>query len=235
MLCKIADLIAEVPAADGLDIRCRDYLFHESTAADIIIRSDLYRKGHYDPRLPQTTVAYMESAYQFYLELLRFDGFYLHASAVVRDGRAYLFSGHPKAGKSTHTRLWLDTFGDCCIINDDKPALRRLDGIWYAYGTPWCGKDGINHNKRAPLAGVCFLKKAEENRIRRLDAVEAMQKLLSQTIYKFTQVEQLDMLLQHLELFLQEVPVFELENKPESSAAQLSYETMDRCVREARQ
>ena len=228
MLCQIAELIAEIPAADGLADRCRDYLFPESTGADIIIRTDLYRRGNYDPRLPETTVAYMESAYQFYLQLLQFDGFYLHSSAVVRDGKAYLFSGNPGAGKSTHTRLWQSTFGQeqCCIINDDKPAMRRIDGKWYAYGTPWCGKDGINQNRKAPIAGVCFLKKASENRIRRLDSAEAMHKVLSQTIYKFQDVEQLDLLLKHLELFLQEVPVFELENLPEPAAARLSYETM---------
>lgn len=44
------------------------------------------------------------------------------------------------------------------VFNDDKPALRRLDGRWYAYGTPWCGKDGINLNQKWPLGGICFLE-----------------------------------------------------------------------------
>lgn len=227
MLCKIADLIVDVPEAGGLASRCKDYLYADEVGADITVRTELYRREKYDPRLDERVLAYMESAYQFYLELVNYEGFYLHSSAVVRDGKAYLFSGPSRVGKSTHTRLWQDAFGpDIRVINDDKPALRRVDGVWYAYGTPWCGKDGINANEMAPLAGVCFLRKAKENKIRRLSKIEAMQKILSQTIYKFSDVNQLDKLLGHLDVFLQEIPVYELENVPEPSAARLSYETM---------
>ena len=186
MLCRIADLIADVPTAGGLAPRCEEYLCNLELQPDIVIREDLYRTERYDPRLSSNTIAYMESAYQFYQKLVRFDGFYLHSSALVLDGKAYLFSGHSGVGKSTHTCLWQSVFGsDARIINDDKPALRRIDGIWYAYGTPWCGKDGINKNEKAPIAGVCFLKQAKDNHIRCLTAAEAMQRIMSQTIYKF--------------------------------------------------
>ncbi len=234
MVCKIADLIVNVPSAGGLAPRCEAYLTDEAVSTDIVIRTELYRKERYDPKVGENTIAYMESAYQFYLELVKYNGFFLHASAVVRDGKAYLFSGPCRVGKSTHTALWQRTFGsDVYVINDDKPALRRIDGTWYAYGTPWCGKDGINRNEKAPLAGVCFLKKAPENRIRRLDAAEAMKKILSQTIYKFHDVRSLDSLLENLDLFLGEIPVYELENIPEPSAARLSYEVMHAGTQEA--
>lgn len=229
MLCKIADLLVEVPAAGGLDSRCREYLWSCADSPDILICQDAYRPERYDPRLGENTVAYMESAYQFYLNLVNFQGFYLHSSAVVLDGKAYLFSGPCRVGKSTHARQWQTAFGtDVQIINDDKPAIRLIDGRWYAYGTPWCGKDGINKNIKAPLAGVCFLKKAAQNRIRKIDPVEAMQKILCQTIYKFDSVDQLDKLLMLLNQFLQEIPVYELENLPEPAAAHMSFETM-RC------
>lgn len=232
MLCKIADLITDVPDTGGLAPRCLDYRYSGMQMPDIVIREERYRRGHYDPRLSENTVAYMEAAYQFYLELVNFSGFYLHASAVVKDGKAYLFSGPSRAGKSTHGRLWQQEF-DAYVINDDKPALRLLDGTWYAYGTPWCGKDGINRNEKVPVAGLCFLKKAPENRIRRLDLQEAMRKILSQTIYKFTQAEQLDKMLGLVEQFLRKIPVYELENVPEPTAAQLSCETLNRGAEEA--
>lgn len=234
MLCKIADLITDVPDTGGLAPRCLAYLWDGQENVDIVIYADRFRRDHYDPRLSENTVAYMEAAYQFYLALVNFSGFYLHASAVVLDGKAYLFSGASRAGKSTHARLWQQVFGsEAYVINDDKPALRLLDGTWYAYGTPWCGKDGINRNERAPVAGVCFLKKGPENKIRRLDLQEAMRKILSQTIYKFSQAEQLDKMLGLLEHFLRQIPVYELENVPEPSAAQLSYETLRRGAEEA--
>lgn len=233
--CKIANLITKIPAADGLEARCREYITDDESGADIIIRTDLYRREKYDEKLPYKTVAYMESAYQFYLELVNYNGFYLHSSAIVMDGRAYLFSGPSGVGKSTHTGLWQELFGaeNARIINDDKPALRMMDGQWIAYGTPWCGKDGININESAPVAGVCFLKQGEQNSIRRMSKFEAMQRIIGQTIYKFNDAEQLDKLLKSLEDFLDKIPVYELENVPEPAAAQLSYETMCRGAKEA--
>ena len=234
MICKVADLIVDVPDAEGLDLRCQEYNQDGKDGADFVIRTDLYRRERYDSRLPSKTVAYMESAYQFYLKLVDYDGFYLHSSAVVHDGRAYLFSGPSGVGKSTHTRLWQNTFGEAAyVINDDKPAVRQMDGTWYAYGTPWCGKDGINKNEKAPLAGVCFLKQGSENKIRRLSGFEAMQKILGQTIYKFDEAVKLDRLLKSVEAFIAVIPVYELENIPETSAAELSYETMLAGAKEA--
>ena len=227
MLCKIADLLTEVPAAGGLAPRCEAYLCEKDLSPQIIIREEAYRAARYDSRLPYETVAYMEAAYQFYLQLVDHRGFYLHSSAVMLDGRVYLFSGPCRAGKSTHTRLWQQTFGpEARIINDDKPAIRLMDGQWLAYGTPWCGKDGINENASAPIAGVCFLKKAPHNAIRRLTAMEAATRILGQTIHKFETAEKLDKLLSLLNRFVADIPVYELENLPEPAAARLSFEAM---------
>lgn len=161
-----------------------------------------------------------------------YNGLMLHASAAALGGRAYLFSGPCGRGKSTHTRLWQQTFGEAVqVFNDDKPALRRLDGRWYAYGTPWCGKDGINLNQKWPLGGICFLEKSQENRIRRLPAAEALPLILAQTTYRL-QPHSMELLLASLDSLLREIPVFLLENRPEEAAARLSYDTMRRAAEE---
>ena len=209
--------------------RCPEYLCRKSEPTQIIIREELYQKDEWEG-LPPELIPYMESGMQFYLHLLHFDGMMLHASAVELDGRAYLFSGPCGMGKSTHARLWQSAFG-AQVINDDKPALRRLDGRWYAYGTPWCGKDGININRKLPLAGICFLARGEENRIRRLSPLEAVGKFMAQTTNKLFAPE-MELLLQHLDRLVQEIPVFELENRPEEVAARLSCETMRRAAEE---
>lgn len=161
-----------------------------------------------------------------------YNGLMLHASAAALGGRAYLFSGPCGRGKSTHTRLWQQTFGEAVqVFNDDKPALRRLDGRWYAYGTPWCGKDGINLNQKWPLGGICFLEKSQENRIRRLSAAEALPLILAQTTYRLPP-QYMELLLASLDSLLREIPVFLLENRPEEAAARLSFETMRRAEEE---
>lgn len=232
MFCNIAELLTEVPAAGGMASRCRDYLVSSETASpQIVIRQELYNAENWRG-LSQELIPYMESGMQFYWALLRFHGLMLHASAAALGGRAYLFSGPCGRGKSTHTRLWQQTFGDAVqVFNDDKPALRRLDGRWYAYGTPWCGKDGINLNQKWPLGGICFLEQAQENRIRRLSAAEALPLILAQTTYRL-QPQSMELLLASLDKLLREIPVFLLENRPEEAAARLSFETMRRAAEE---
>ena len=227
MLCKIADLITEVPDAGSMAPRCEEYQWHEDQHPDIAIDAKEYDPTRYPAFWNQESVAYMESARFFYRQLLDHDGFYLHSSAIALDGKAYLFSGPSGMGKSTHTRLWQQIFGSAAqVFNDDKPALRCLDGVWYAYGTPWCGKDHINVNRKVPLAGICFLEQSSENVIRRLPQAEAAMRIISQTIRYFANEERLDLMLNHVQRLVKTIPVYELKNRPEPAAAMLSFETM---------
>ena len=233
MICKIADLLVEIPASGGMAPRCGEYLHRGNERADIVIRTEFYSRDKYPENSSEDSIGYMESGRQFYAALISFDGFFLHASAVELDGRAYLFSAPSGTGKSTHTRLWQSLYGNAAqVFNDDKPALRRLNGCWYAYGTPWCGKDGINQNKKIPLAGICFLKRGNMNQIRRLDNKEAVQKVFSQTFRKFWKIEKIELMLSHVDKLVREIPIYELECLPNEDAARVSYETMRRGAEE---
>lgn len=212
--------------------RCGAYRYDGDAAADIVIRPQDFRP-HAWPGLTGDSYFYMETGSLFHRELLRHSGMQLHASAVVLDGKAYLFSAPSGTGKSTHTRLWQQLWPAATVINDDKPALRCINGVWYAYGTPWCGKDGINVNTRAPLAGICFLKQAPHDSIRRLSAPEAVQNIIYQTMRRFKAVENLDRMLSHVDSLVRQIPVFQLENRPTTAAAQLSYSTMSQAAQEA--
>ena len=209
--------------------RCRDYLSKENVSADITICADDYKPERWREASPEM-VAYLDSGFFFYRDLLKFGGMMLHASAVELDGKAYLFSGPCGMGKSTHTRLWQEVFGERArVFNDDKPALRRIDGVWYAYGTPWCGKDGININMKAPIAGICFLKRGNENVIRRIGGIDAASAIISQTMRKFKDPKNTDLMLSHVDTLINEIPIYELHSRPEPEAALLSYKTMSRC------
>ncbi len=226
MICRIADLNIDVPEAGGMAPRCRTYLTDPSAAVDIVIPEENYKLERWEG-LSYEDSCYMESGYHFYARLLNFQGVMLHASALSYNGKAYLFSGPSTVGKSTHTRQWQKLFAGVQVFNDDKPAVRCTDGIWHAYGTPWCGKDGININMKAPLGGICFLKQAAENRIRAVPPVEAFAMCLNQT-QRFAKAENVDRHLKLLEQLVCTVPVWELENYPGPEAARLAHDTLTR-------
>lgn len=232
MRCCIADLIVEIPEAGGMAPRCRAYLTQRTEPADIRIYREEYDLSRWKTD-DEALAIYMESGVQFYGHLLRFNGMLLHSSAVEMDGKAYLFSGPSGMGKSTHTRLWQQQFGDAAqIFNDDKPALRLLDGHWYAYGTPWCGKDGINQNRKVSLGGVCFLKRGNTNRIRRLSAAEAVPLIYGQTMYRLHKPENALRLMSAVDALVRRIPIFELECRPDPEAVILSSRTMTLAAQE---
>ena len=229
---RIADLIVEIPATGNMDTRCRNYRITSEKNTDVIISDDLYNYNKW-LHLNVEDIAYMESGSQFYQAIIDYNGLYLHSSAVFMEGKAYLFSGPCGVGKSTHTGIWESIFDGARIINDDKPALRFINNKWYAYGTPWSGKNHININVKAPLAGICFLEQGNENTIKRLSEFEAVVKIMSQTTYKFKYVERMDKLISSVNLLVNKIPIYELTNRPEPEAARLSYETMRRGAEEA--
>ncbi len=169
---------------------------------------------------------YMLAGGSFYRQLLDFDGMLLHASGVVVDGKAYLFSAKSGTGKSTHTELWLKLFGDkAYIINDDKPAIRYENGKLYAYGTPFSGKHDLSANKRAEVAGICFIERAKENRIEKISPSKSVPLMLEQTL-RSSDIEFMDKLLFVMDKLLTHVSVYKLYCNMDISAARLAYETM---------
>ena len=97
------------------------------------------------------------------LEMLRYNVFILHASVVAVDGEGYAFLASSGTGKTTQTRLWLEYFGSrACVVNGDKPLIRYDGKQFVAYGTPWCGKEGMGCNTSVPLKALFFLERAAE-------------------------------------------------------------------------
>ena len=150
----------------------------------------------------------------------------LHSSAVVIDSKAYLFTADSGTGKSTHTALWRKLFGEKAIIlNDDKPALRFKDGKWFAYGTPWSGKNDLSANMKVEVAGIAILKRAETNSIKRVFGVEAISAILKQVNRPKNEIAR-SKVLELLDKLILNVPVWELNCNTELEAAKISYEAM---------
>lgn len=194
--------------------------------ADITLTCNLDRIMELNPQLPDEEMAeYLGMGAAFARELLAFNGSYLHASAVILDGKAYLFSAPSGTGKSTHTEKWCRLFG-ATYLNDDKPALRLVENVWMAYGTPWSGKHDLSDPRGVPLGGIAFLRRGRENSIRRLPAKEALPKFMSQSLWRISQHSQMENQLILADGILRQIPIWELICRNDDEAAMVARQAM---------
>lgn len=178
------------------------------------------------PELQQDDWEYMLTGSDFYTELIKFDGILLHSSCVVVDDMAYAFSADSGVGKSTHTQLWLKYFGDrAYMLNDDKPAIRIIDGEVYACGTPFSGKYDYSTPKIVKLAGICFLERSENNFIKKADTSKAVFNIFSQTVRRLNS-QGMERLFDVIEEIFDKVSLFEFGCNISEDAVLTSYNAM---------
>lgn len=154
-------------------------------------------------------------------------GAYLFHSAVIEyKGEGFAFSAKSGTGKTTHILLWRKKFGkDVHVVNGDKPIMRFIDGELYAYGTPWCGKEGWQSNTKVAIKGLCFLERAENNSIRQIGADEAVVRLFHQILTP-QDMETMDALFPLLDRTLKEIPCYLLGCNVSEEAAEVAYKGM---------
>lgn len=158
--------------------------------------------------------------------MLDFDTLLFHGSAISVDGEGFLFTAKSGTGKSTHTRLWRQTFGDRAVmINDDKPLLRVLEDQVLVCGTPWDGKHRISTNACVPLKGICVLSRAAENHIEPVSVAQALPMLLQQS-YRPSDPAAMAKLLSLLERISKRTGLYSLGCNMEQEAAEVAYNGM---------
>ena len=155
--------------------------------------------------------------------LEKYNGFFLHCSCFEYEGNAYVFTARSGTGKSTHTRLWRELFGDkITMINDDKPIVRMIDDVFYIYGTPWNGKHSISNNIKAPIKAIFYINRAKENRVIPCDSISSISKLLSQTVLPDNK-NIMNNLLDMLDKLINKIPVYDLYCDISEEAVQTAY------------
>ena len=178
---------------------------------------------------PEYTDAYLETlaVYRKIAERMpSYETVLLHGSCVAVDGCGYLFTAPSGTGKSTHTRLWCELFGERAVmVNDDKPLLKIGGRGITVYGTPWNGKHRRGSRMEVSLQGLCILTRAENNHIERITAADARIPLLQQ-LYRPADPEAMKQTLLLLERLLVSVPLYRLGCRPDPDAAKLAYEMM---------
>lgn len=204
---------------------CRDYRTEIPGEWVSVSREEIAWEQPEDGRWP---AGYLESLaiYRKICEcLISQDILLFHCSALAYRGKAYLFAASSGTGKSTHTRLWREAFGeDVVMINDDKPLLRVTRQGVTVFGTPFAGKEGLQTNTSAAVGGIVLLHQAKENTIRPLTMEESYPRLLTQTYRPKDPVR----LIKTMELVhtMAKLPVFSLGCTISREAAELARETL---------
>ena len=223
----IAGLRVRMNTWGRTEAQAEPYLTETAGEADIVISSyaEIFHENH--PHLSVDDCEYLTTGGSFYRQLMQFNGMMLHSSAVVMDGYAYMFSAPCGTGKSTHTTMWRQAFGNdrVLMLNDDKPALRLENGQWFAYGTPWSGKTAQNINMRVPVGGICVLTRGETNEIAPFGGTQAALAIMEQTARPGT-MEGRGKMLELIDNLLNNVPVWKLKCTPTPDAALVSQKAM---------
>ncbi len=193
----------------------REKSAHEDEVEGIPIR-------HFSDSYLEELAVYRKIAEQ----MIDFDTVLFHGSVVAVDGVGYLFTAKSGTGKSTHTRLWREYFGDRAImVNDDKPLLHIGDIGVVAYGTPYNGKHRLGSNISVPLKALCILTRDNDNQIESITREQAYTMLLQQ-VYRPADILKMAKTLELVDRLADSVKLYLLGCNMDISAAKVAYKGM---------
>ena len=188
---KIADIPVQINSVhDEIKYLCQDFLTDDNPLFSIISSKEeiIFEKKH---RNNNWVSCYTDSIIEFQSihrrlsdELAEYDTILMHGSSISMNGEGYLFVADSGTGKSTHARNWMQHFkGDVVSINDDKPYIRKIDGDYFIYGSPWNGKERVGNNIVAPLRYIIILDRSDTTVINEISAESAYIHLLRHTYF----------------------------------------------------
>ena len=156
------------------------------------------------------------------------DTLILHAVVVSQENKGYIFLGPMRTGKSTHARLWIEHIEGAELVNDAFPVVRGV----VVYGSPWGSNIPCYRNVSVPIGGMVMLSQAPENRICRLNGIEAYVNLYESVYnrpwYRCITEDIAKDQRQTMNKLASTIQMWHLECLPDEAAARLCYETITR-------
>jgi len=174
------------------------------------------KKGQVDILPAWELAALLNFLKNLYSALILFaEGLMLHAAGVVKDDRAYIFFAPSGGGKSTVAGL----SGNYTILTDELLAVRRANGSFHAYSTPFWGSnrdEGRGISGSFKIGGLFKLVKDKKVYLKRFPHSRAIAEILTmpQCYYDYESVEKL---LNSFTSLIRAVPCYELHFLPDSS------------------
>ena len=141
----------------------------------------------------------------------------LHGVLMEWQGKGIILTASSGTGKTTHARLWRE-YENALIINGDRVLIRKEEGQWYAFGTPWSGSSGECVNRKVSLDAVVFLNRGQINEVYPVSPIQGMEKILPRIIapkwHEKYSLMAIDLAIKCLE----EIPLYELYCRPDAES-----------------
>ena len=211
--------LADIPVCfenryPDLEVLCYGYETEEAAVITLSVTPEEIEQER-SSQTHEFTDGYLETVCLYRklaLEMLHHDVFVMHASVIEVDGKGYAFLAHSGTGKTTQTRLWLEHFGNRArVINGDKPLIRLdADGSFIAYGTPWCGKEGMGCNASVPLKSLFLLERSTVPACEEATQEYSIDRLFHQLLMP-ERADQMVQLLDMVDKLVQTVPCYRLQ------------------------
>ena len=222
---KLADISIEVDNKyTFMEALCRDYMTEEAPLFSVSVTDGEIER---ERATPAETPEYLESIalYRKIAERLpEYDAFVFHAATLNFSGEAVAFTAKSGVGKTTHTKLWIETFGRDKVhyLNGDKPIVRFIDGIPHVFGTPYRGKEGYGRCESAPLRAITFVERGKTNTTEEIQADDAAMRLAGQVYMPKNPVSCIKTL-RLIDRLASSVKLVLLKCTPEPEAAEVAY------------
>lgn len=149
--------------------------------------------------------------------LLYYQAFLLHSSFISWQNNGILFTAPSGTGKSTQADLW-KKYEDADIYNGDRTIIRKIDGKYYGFGSPYAGSSGIYRNESAPIKAIIVIEQGPDNVIRRLRGREAFLPLFRETLMNTWNKEYMEKMTDLLMDAACQIPVYHLSCRPDQDA-----------------
>jgi hypothetical protein len=169
---------------------------------------------------PDSTDQFVDPFYGPILELLMINylaqsrGAVIHSCGIKSGESGLLFVGESGAGKSTLTRLW-NQVEDVEILSDDRTIVRKKDGDYWMYGTPWHGEAKFGSPQSVRLDRIYFIQHGAANSARIIKGAEPVQHLLTCSFPPYWDSEGMEFTMDLFSDLTATVPCYELFVKPD--------------------
>lgn len=144
---------------------------------------------------------------------LKNEGIFTHSVGIKDlDSRGLLFTGKSGCGKSTTAKIW-HRQSKALVLNDDRIIVRKHQGKFFIYGSPWHGdfSDYLASDiESAPLDKIFFIHHAPKNTVRQISQREAFSLLYPAIFPTFWDKKGLENITSFCQDLIKNIPCYSL-------------------------